>query len=182
MSIFTRFTMRYFLRFLELNVLQGIGFYAEILLTCNLYLPQRRSLKCRLLLKVYKKRYNETRKRPRGVAKGGTRSPSDWLYCWFWKGRLRRYMPWQALVFVRTYVLAGSRIVASQLVDLIITRSLWWILYKYLFSSYTNLFSISMCLSILKIYSSDSLKLRFPVVMPNCLWTTSELPFAFLEK
>ena len=46
--------MRYFLRFLELRVLQEIGFYAEILLTCNLYLPQRRSLKCRLWLKVYK--------------------------------------------------------------------------------------------------------------------------------
>ena len=121
-------------------------------------------------------------KRPRGVAKGGTRSPSAWLYCWFWKGRLRRYMSWQALMFVRVCVLAGSRIVASQLVDLIITRLLWWILYKYLFSSYISLFSILMCLSILKIYSSNSLKLRFPVAMPNCLWITSELLFAFLEK
>ena len=39
-----------------------------------------------------------------------------------------------------------------------------------------------MCLSILKIYSSNSLKLRFPVAMPNCLCITSELLLAFLEK
>ena len=40
-----------------------------------------------------------------------------------------------------------------------------------------------MCLSILVVYCSDSLKLRFPVVMSNCLWIASAVPpFAFLEK
>ena len=119
-------------------------------------------------MKVYKKRYNKTMRRPRGVTQGGTRLPSTCLCCRFWKRAPRSPHVLTSTMFVRACVLAGSRVVASQLMNLIITILLQSNLYRYLFSLYISIFSVPICLSILRIYSSNSLKLIFPVAMPSC--------------